>query len=339
MLSTSSGDGAAGARPLRGARAAHLPLPLRGRTLCVASDPIRRALRRWGSRRGPELARADDHRLAIPMVAPRPHRALSPMARTASSRRAIASQVAVGTEGAGIAHSREEPDQGFLRSSRRRTRGDSRAAIPNRLRPRPPHVGLVAEPCISWPARPPAAPGSRISPQDSLRALVRLTSHSSEPFVARLRRIHAELAQPVSVGVSSVCQGEETFADGFAEAQQALVGTVVLSSAPAVLAYDDLGAYKYLLRVAVDRYPRRNRRRGRKLAESSAARSQSSDARGVPAPARVDPSDVGGAVLPNTLRQRSGARGLPDSTPPRRVVASRAPEDGQGNRRRARNRI
>ena len=52
--------------------------------------------------------------------------------------------------------------------------------------------------------------------------------------------------------MSSVCRGEAAFADGFAEAQQALVGTVVLSGKPTVLAYDDLGAYKYLLRVAVD---------------------------------------------------------------------------------------
>jgi purine catabolism regulator len=54
------------------------------------------------------------------------------------------------------------------------------------------------------------------------------------------------------VGVSSVCQGEATFSDGFAEAQQALLGTVVLKRTPAVLAYEELGAYKYLLRVAVD---------------------------------------------------------------------------------------
>ena len=33
----------------------------------------------------------------------------------------------------------------------------------------------------------------------------------------------------MAIGVSSVCQGEAAFAAGFAEAQQALVGTVVLS--------------------------------------------------------------------------------------------------------------
>src|SRR5262249_13762624 len=88
--------------------------------------------------------------------------------------------------------------------------------------------------------------------EDSLRALVSLTGPSSQAFLDRLRRAHSDLGEPVSVGVSSVCRGEASYADGFAEAQQALVGTSVLSSEPTVLAYDDLGAYKYLLRVAVD---------------------------------------------------------------------------------------
>ena len=68
----------------------------------------------------------------------------------------------------------------------------------------------------------------------------------------RAGRVHGDLVEPVAIGVSSVCQGEAAFAAGFAEAQQALLGTAVLSGKQAVLAYDELGAYKYLLRVAVD---------------------------------------------------------------------------------------
>jgi purine catabolism regulator len=118
-----------------------------------------------------------------------------------------------------------------------------------------PHVVLIAEPWSDALARAlrSAAPGSLFDHrEDSLRALVGLTSSSSQSFLERLRRAHAELDAPVSIGVSSVCRGEGSYADGFAEAQQALVGTVVLSSTPTVLAYDDLGAYKYLLRVAAD---------------------------------------------------------------------------------------
>ena len=118
-----------------------------------------------------------------------------------------------------------------------------------------PHVVLVAEPWSEALARAlrTGAPGSLFDHrEDSLRALVKLNSASSEAFLARLGRIHDALAESVAIGVSSVCQGEAAFAAGFAEAQQALVGTMVLAGKPTVLAYDDLGAYKYLLRVAAD---------------------------------------------------------------------------------------
>jgi DNA-binding PucR family transcriptional regulator len=118
-----------------------------------------------------------------------------------------------------------------------------------------PHVVLVAEPPSESLERALriAAPGSLFDRRDdSLRALVKLTTTSSDAFLERIRRVHGEFEQPVSVGVSSVCQGQAAFADGFAEAQQALLGTVVLKGTAAVLAYEELGAYKYLLRIAVD---------------------------------------------------------------------------------------
>jgi DNA-binding PucR family transcriptional regulator len=52
--------------------------------------------------------------------------------------------------------------------------------------------------------------------------------------------------------MSSVCVGEESFAAGFAEARQALVGTAVIKREHAVTSYEDLGAYKYLLKVALE---------------------------------------------------------------------------------------
>jgi sugar diacid utilization regulator len=117
------------------------------------------------------------------------------------------------------------------------------------------HVVLVAEPpddALERALRS-AAPGSLFDRrEDSLRALLKLPTPSVEPLLARLRKIQTDLPTPVSIGVSSVCQGETAFVDGFAEAQQALLGTMVLSGRPSVLSYEDLGAYKYLLRVALD---------------------------------------------------------------------------------------
>jgi sugar diacid utilization regulator len=116
-------------------------------------------------------------------------------------------------------------------------------------------VVLVAEPpddALERALRS-AAPGSIFDRrEDSLRALVKLGTTSSESFLERLRKVHDGLERPVSVGVSSACEGEAAFPDGFAEAQQALLGTLVLRAEPTVLAYEELGAYKYLLRVAVD---------------------------------------------------------------------------------------
>ena len=99
-----------------------------------------------------------------------------------------------------------------------------------------------------------AAPGSLFDRrEDSLRALVALAD-GERGVLPRAAAPHprASCPSPSPMGVSSVCEGEAAFADGFTEAQQALLGTVVLKGEPAVLAYEDLGAYKYLLRVALD---------------------------------------------------------------------------------------
>ena len=95
-----------------------------------------------------------------------------------------------------------------------------------------PHVVLVAEPWSDALARAlrPAAPGSLFDHrEDSLRALVRLTSRRAARSSSGCAASTASSQSRSSVGVSSVCQGEAAFADGFAEAQQALVGTVALS--------------------------------------------------------------------------------------------------------------
>ncbi|MDQ3086663.1 MAG: GAF domain-containing protein [Actinomycetota bacterium] len=255
-----------GARPLLAARACHVYLldPGSEELERVASDP------EPGSARdtlglaelGPELARGGrSTRVAVPLVAN--EELIGLLVAEGSVRvelgRAVASQVAVGLKKVQVIEQLTEKNlikDFFEELAGGRPRGDLEGrAIRLGCDLTRPHVVLVAEPAddVLERALRLAAPGSLFDRREhSLRALVNLSTTSSDSFLERLRRIHGDLAEPVSVGVSSVCEGESAFADGFAEAQQALLGTVVLKGGPAVLSYEDLGAYKYLLRVAVD---------------------------------------------------------------------------------------
>ena len=254
------------ARPLLGARATHVYLldPAREELDRVASDPEPgNARQTLGlAELGPELARGGrSTRLAVPLVAS--GELIGLLVAEGSTRielgRAVASQVAVGIKKVQVIEQLTEKNlikDFFEELAGGRSRGDleGRAARLGCDLDQP-HVVLVAEPWSDALARAlrVAAPDSLFDHRDdSLRALVRLTTASSESLLERLRRIHGELTEPVAIGVSSVCVGEAAFADGFAEAQQALIGTAALSGKPTLLAYDDLGAYKYLLRVAVD---------------------------------------------------------------------------------------
>jgi GAF domain-containing protein len=88
--------------------------------------------------------------------------------------------------------------------------------------------------------------------QDSIRALVRVPSDGEAALLERLRSALGELAEPVAVGVSNPCKGAPSFAAGFEEAEHALVGTSVLRAEPSLMTYDELGPYKYLLRMSID---------------------------------------------------------------------------------------
>ena len=254
------------ARPLLAARACHVYLldAASEELERMASDPEAGTARQTLglAELGPELARGGrSSRLAVPLVAN--GELVGLLVGEGSTRvelgRAVASQVAVGIKKVQVIEQLTEKNlikDFFEELAGGRARGDleGRAA---RLGCdlEQPHVVLVAEPALEALERAlrTIAPGSLFDRrEDSLRALVRLPSTNPEPFLERLRRIQAELAKPVSIGVSSVCQGEAAFVDGFAEAQQALLGTIVIKGEPTVLAYEDLGAYKYLLRVALD---------------------------------------------------------------------------------------
>ncbi len=96
----------------------------------------------------------------------------------------------------------------------------------------------------------------------AIRAL--LPSSSESETIARLRAIHREVSLPIAIGVSSRCSTAGCYADAFIEAAQALSGAALVGNDVAVVGYNDLGPYRYLLRLAADctsRDPQRDRLR------------------------------------------------------------------------------
>jgi DNA-binding PucR family transcriptional regulator len=95
--------------------------------------------------------------------------------------------------------------------------------------------------------------GSLLDTRDqALRALVPIGPDGAERVVEELKRVHAELETSAAVGVSSICVGAAALAQGFEEARHALLGAAVMRRDRGVMSYDELGAYKYLLRIALD---------------------------------------------------------------------------------------
>jgi GAF domain-containing protein len=98
-----------------------------------------------------------------------------------------------------------------------------------------------------------AAPRSLFDRRDdSMRALLRVPAEGHDRLLAAVRGIQDTLPAPASVGLSNVCKGAASFAAGFEEARHALLGSTLLQGTPAVTAYEELGPYKYLLRMPLD---------------------------------------------------------------------------------------
>lgn len=117
------------------------------------------------------------------------------------------------------------------------------------------HLVLVAQPAVDGleQALTGLAPGSLLDRgEHAVRALVRVPPGGIERLVAGIRRIHAQLPTPVAVGLSSECSGLAGLAGGFEEARQAMLGSIVVAGTPSVVGYEELGAYKYLLRIAAE---------------------------------------------------------------------------------------
>jgi GAF domain-containing protein len=117
------------------------------------------------------------------------------------------------------------------------------------------YVVLAAEPAgdVLERALGSAIPGSLFDRrEESLRALLRVPPAGPDRVAEAVRRVHAQSAPDAAIGLSSACAGAASFADGFDEARQAVVGTAVLKREPAVTSFEELGAYKYLLRIALE---------------------------------------------------------------------------------------
>ena len=122
-------------------------------------------------------------------------------------------------------------------------------------RPGPAEAGWesVAESLEQAAAR--AFPGSLFDRRDAaLRGLIRLSTGGEAAVAERLREIHTRLTpkHPFAIGLSNRCNGPGSYPNGFSEADHAVAAASVVSSEPGVVGFDDLGAYKYLLKVSQD---------------------------------------------------------------------------------------
>ena len=88
--------------------------------------------------------------------------------------------------------------------------------------------------------------------EHGLRALLPVTPASEAEARAWVREAHAAVSSedlPVAVGLSEVCTGRPGYVAGFEEANLALSAAAVLHGRPSVMGFDELGPYKYLLRL------------------------------------------------------------------------------------------
>lgn len=121
------------------------------------------------------------------------------------------------------------------------------------------HVVVVAEGANEHLGRALAglAPGALWDRRErSLTAVLPVPPTGADRLVASIRQVQGRRASRARIGISSACSGPERCAGAFVQARQALLGTVVLRGEPAVVGYEELGAFKYLLRLADDGLPR-----------------------------------------------------------------------------------
>jgi GAF domain-containing protein len=209
---------------------------------------------------GPELStRARGGRVAVPLVADDELLGLvvADVTRRVELARAIAGQVAVGIKKVRLIERLTERNliADFFDQLARGRAGpelDGRAARLGCDLTQP-HVVLMAEPATERleAALVAELPGTIVHRgDDAIRALVPARRRAGTVAEAA-RAIQSELGAG-RIGLSSVCSEASAYVDGFVEARHALTGAAVLGREPRVVAYDELGAHKYLLRIEED---------------------------------------------------------------------------------------
>ena len=116
-----------------------------------------------------------------------------------------------------------------------------------------PHLVLAAEPAEDSleTALVQVLPGILVDREgESLRALVRVARAGPAAVADALRRAYGEWGRGVRIGLSGSCAEPAAYASGFDEARHALLATVALGHNPPVTAYEELGAHRYVLRLA-----------------------------------------------------------------------------------------
>ncbi len=208
---------------------------------------------------GPELARGGrGSRLAIPLVAGDELLGLLVAEQSAAveAARAVSSQIAVGIKRIQLIERLTEQNliKDFLDDLEAGRDGgavEGRAAQLG-LDLDVEHVVLLAEPVDDALERALSGllPGSLHDRRgESLRAVLRVPASGERAAADSVRRAHAASGGRASIGFSGACRGLASLAEGFEKARQALLGAQVLGR-ESPLAFEELGAYKYILRIA-----------------------------------------------------------------------------------------
>jgi len=118
-----------------------------------------------------------------------------------------------------------------------------------------PHLVVIAEPAGEELERALEGVSRRLlldRRDRTLRALIPVPAAGYRQLLDTLRAARDGAGSGAALGVSGVCTGARELAEGFGHARDALLGATVLGREPTLLTHDELGPYRYLLRIALD---------------------------------------------------------------------------------------